>query len=61
MTSEPPGTAIARAAGDEANARGLRHGHPGWIVLWLARTSQYRAYEGVLGVPGHRADRRHAR
>jgi hypothetical protein len=38
----------ASAEGDDARcwreAARLRHEHPGWVVLWLGRTRQYRAY-----------------
>jgi hypothetical protein len=38
----------ASAEGDDARcwreAARLRREHPGWVVLWLGRTSEYRAY-----------------
>jgi len=37
------------AVGDEAQrwreAAQLREEHSGWVVIWLARTQQYRAYQ----------------
>jgi hypothetical protein len=44
-------------AGDDAGcwreAARLRREHPGWVVIWLARTGCYRAYRRL---PGARRD-----
>jgi hypothetical protein len=43
-----PDTERDRPADDEAacrqHAARLRHEHPAWVVIWIARTRQYRAY-----------------
>jgi hypothetical protein len=44
----PPAAGDAQPPSDDAaswrEAERLRREHPGWVVVWLARIRQYRAY-----------------
>ena len=56
---------VSTASGDDAErwreAARLRDECPGWVIIWLARTREYRAYQDSRSRTGRRADRRHRR
>ena len=44
---QPPGDALLPADDDAAHwqaAKRIREERPGWVVIWLARSSQFKAY-----------------
>jgi len=57
MNQDAPAAAAVQAEDDAhwREAGRLRRGHPGWVVLWIAKAREYRAYRRL---PGTRRDAR---
>ncbi len=47
--ASPPGAVAGGYAACWQAARQLRAAHPGWLVIWVARTGRYHAYRLSVG------------